>query len=118
MYALPEDFDTSFLLGQELLSITIGKNHVELMFEPVRITIESGLSCLLLGIENHPTQNLHDSACHAVALLGKNISAVEKLSSTDIVLWFSQVGQIRLAGANCSYECYQISTGQGQLYVV
>lgn len=118
MYTLPEEFDTNFLLDQELLSITIGINHVEFLLEPVRITVGSGLSCKLGNESKYPVESLQDSASHAVALLGKKISSVEKLGRTGIVLHFAEAGLIRLTGDDPSYECYHISPGNGDLYVV
>lgn len=39
---IPEDISLAAMSGQELLSVVLGKNHIELVFEDTRLTVESG----------------------------------------------------------------------------
>lgn len=85
---IPSDISLKRLSGEELLSVVLGKNHIELLFEHTRLNVEGGYEILADGRSRTAALrgNLGAGAEVLAALVGSFIARAEWVSEKGLRL--------------------------------
>jgi hypothetical protein len=118
MYGLPKHVDLRFLIGKELLSISVAPNEVILRFDDyltINITSECNYQPSvgeIIRIENYPA-----SASLICRLLCSSITEVKGEEDGTLVLQFSNGDTLTIFDDSKQYESYQIKHGDKLIIV-
>jgi hypothetical protein len=118
MYGLPKNIDLRFLIGKELLSISVAPNEVILRFDDY-LTINITSECdyqpsvgEILRIENYPA-----SASLICRLLCSTITEVKGDEDGTLSVKFSNGDMLTICDDSKQYESYQIKHGDKLIVV-
>ncbi len=118
MYVLPHNTDVAFMLGKELLQVSIGLNEVILGFHGnLGITIQSAV---VFDRKNQARRQIEAPPDIGVAFLpelGKPLINVAILDDGSFELVFSDETRVTLLNDSPQYECFQVWYGKTQLIV-
>jgi hypothetical protein len=111
MNGLPSDIDLSFLVGQELQQVCIGRHEAILHFgDAVSICIESEIGHKSnLGKLTAIYKTIAPSASMLVSLINSSIVKAYAESPGTLVLELCNGQVLEIYDANSEYESYQIS---------
>ena len=119
MYGLNESEDLSFMLGKELQQVAVGQFQVILHFlDDLSIYIGSG--CKFIDKDEKSTEMSGDnpkSTKNLVCLLGQRIDKADNLGEGTLKLIFSDKSQLLLFDDLENYECYHITSPDGEILV-
>ncbi len=111
MYGLDKSVNLNFIIGAELIQVSIGLNEVILnysnelnfiLYSKFKIIDPMGKAIEVSSNEPRFSKNLVD-------FLGKNVNKVINFGTGDIQLFFSNDFQLILLDSNDSFESYEIS---------
>lgn len=116
MFGLPDDFDSSFLLGRTLHQVCFGLHQVILRFDAeVDLSIECDYR---VTIDGHAVPYSSSLAGSAALLTFLHLEVISTRSSADGTLAVAfEGGTLELYDSSPQYESYQIRNGD-DLYVV
>ena len=119
MYKIPEDIDTTFLLGEEVIMVCFNLNQVYIHFESnIQVAIEGEYSIVAADgkeslFEVYPV--ISDNGL--LRLLGRKVKQVKICEfRTDLSIQFDNDTVINLIGSD-SYECYSIKINERWIIV-
>ena len=118
MYGLPKNIDLTFLIGKEVIQVSIGFNDLILHFsEEVIITITSECSYMddkkkLITFDMYP-----ESASLVCRLLGCVTDKVQSEENGTLILGFSNGCTFKIHDDSNNYESYQIKHPLGVITV-
>lgn len=117
LWPLKEDVDLSFLVGRELIQVSIGIYQVIFGFVgDLTISVED---CFEIEEPSRRITWIPEAvreAAQAVCLLGRNTEGIRR-SDSVIELSFSGGYSLRIRPTNTNYESFQINN-RGKLYIV
>jgi hypothetical protein len=110
MYGLPENFDTSFVLGRTLELICFNENTVYFHFDGgLLFSIESEYA--YQSHESGPVDHIHKVPFltpHIVQLLGVTISNASASPDGTLILTFVNEHRLKFFDTSRQYESYKI----------
>ena len=119
MYNLDKATDFSFLLGKELLQVSIGLYQIVLRFSD-NIVVNAECMLLLKGedgsllqVDSEDPQTTKELVC----LLGKAIKSVKIASNMELKMLFSSESELTLIDSNEDGESFAISSPESE-YIV
>lgn len=112
MNRIPENTDLSFLLGQELQQVCIGRHQAILNFCNGSVSIETDIAHKSrLGESTAVYKTIMASAPMLVSFLNCTIANVGIKPPGTLVLEFSNGEALEIYDGNAEYESYQIRHG-------
>lgn len=119
MYGLPESFDTTFLIGREVQSITYLAYQVNLYFDnKVWLQIEGGFELYQDGKSIEAVKEFPILQSSLLQLIERKIVDVSFVAlSGDIQLRFESGHALRVVGDIGPYESYILFDGVKQIIV-
>jgi hypothetical protein len=117
VYGLAEDTDLGFLIGAELLQVSVGSNEVIFRFDKeISITVEAEFLISSGGIETR-FDDAPGAASAAAGLLRETVVGSRVLSGGTLSLQLSGDKGLTMFDSSTMYESYQIHHGQGSIIV-
>jgi hypothetical protein len=114
MNGLLADFDSNFLIGRELESISFGTYVLNLHFSrSCLISVESTIS-----LDNGKPTELPESLFLVYRLLNKAVATTSSRSDGTSALQFEGAQKLTIYDSNADYESYNIRAENGILVVV
>ncbi len=118
MYGIPEDFDWSFMIGQEVLQICIGRNEVIINFDNISITVECSFAHSAESKDADFDGILPLKATSLVSLIGYCPTRVIRQSQQLLEIHFSNREKLSLNDDSLQYESFIVNGADGPLIIV
>jgi hypothetical protein len=119
MYPLPEDFQSSYLVGKCIESICFAEFHISLNFSgEVTLQIEGRYEFKTASgiVERHGAFPIEQSSLPSV--VGDTVKALEfDRPSGDLTLLFARDARLHIHGDSGPYESYILSSKSGDIFV-
>ncbi|MCV2423852.1 hypothetical protein, partial [Paucibacter sp. DJ2R-2] len=118
---IPEDISLDSMSGQELLSVVLGKHHIELVFDGSRLTVESGYEISAReGIRvTVQRESLRRGAAALADLVGLTISSADWARGVGLQLKWSDSSTLLATIDSSGLESFSFSLpGEPGLLVV
>ena len=118
---IPEDISLEPMCGQELLSVVLGKHHIELVFDGTRLIVESGyeISTRKGSRVTVQRENLRGGAAELADLVGLTILSAEWTKSVGLQLKWSDSSTFLATIDSSGFDSFSFSLpGEPGLVVV
>ncbi|MCX7279003.1 MAG: hypothetical protein NTZ15_17060 [Burkholderiales bacterium] len=108
---VPEDISLAAMSGRELLSVVLGKNHIELVFEGTRLTVESGYEISTREGSSVAAQdgNLREGAKALSDLVGLTILSAAWIKNVGLQLKWSDESTFLATVSSSGFESFSFA---------
>lgn len=106
---MPNDFDVSYLAGQQLLQLAVGENEIILNFENASLTAMTGFDVVFHDTTTTWVPGNPETARSALSLVGQTIAEVRVSSEALLIITFIRGAAIHLKDDSDQFESFTIS---------
>ncbi len=117
---IPTDISLGPLVDEELLSVVIGKNHIELVFEHMRLNVEGGYEILQTGssLMAASRENLRSGAALLAKLVGCTVARAEWVTEKGLRLQWADGSEFTAMVDGSGYESFSFNVPEAPGVVV